>query len=108
MTRDWGVSLEVTDELNEEGFSVTECVGGSMELDEGELGLSYQVGLLVALFFFCPFTHPPRFFSQVVLQSEIEFLTESWYSSLFHSHNALPKHHTLNTLFCCCWLIDIA
>jgi len=37
-----GVSLEFTGELNEEGFSVTECVGGSMELDEGELGLRYQ------------------------------------------------------------------
>ncbi|KAF8815062.1 DAHP synthetase [Phlegmacium glaucopus] len=37
-----GVSLEFTGELNEEGFSVTECVGGSMELDEGQLGLRYQ------------------------------------------------------------------
>jgi hypothetical protein len=39
------VSLEFTGELNDEGFSVTECVGGSMELDEGQLGLRYQVGL---------------------------------------------------------------
>jgi len=37
-----GVSLEFTGELNEEGFSVTECVGGSMELSEQELGLRYQ------------------------------------------------------------------
>ncbi|GLB39483.1 putative class-II DAHP synthase family protein [Lyophyllum shimeji] len=37
-----GVSLEFTGELNEEGFSVTECVGGSMELGEEELGLRYQ------------------------------------------------------------------
>ncbi|EDR01514.1 uncharacterized protein LACBIDRAFT_191889 [Laccaria bicolor S238N-H82] len=37
-----GVSLEFTGELNEEGFSVTECVGGSMELSEEELGLRYQ------------------------------------------------------------------
>ncbi|KAJ7617365.1 DAHP synthetase [Roridomyces roridus] len=37
-----GVSLEFTGELNEEGFSVTECVGGSMELSEAELGLRYQ------------------------------------------------------------------
>ncbi|KAJ7164347.1 DAHP synthetase [Mycena filopes] len=37
-----GVSLEFTGELNEEGFSVTECVGGSMELTEEELGLRYQ------------------------------------------------------------------
>jgi 3-deoxy-7-phosphoheptulonate synthase len=38
-----GVSLEFTGELNDEGFSVTECVGGSMELSEQELGLRYQV-----------------------------------------------------------------
>lgn len=37
-----GVSLEFTGELNEEGFSVTECLGGSMELTEDELGLRYQ------------------------------------------------------------------
>lgn len=29
--------------MNEEGFSVTECLGGSMELGEEELGLRYQV-----------------------------------------------------------------
>lgn len=38
-----GVSLEFTGELNDEGFSVTECLGGSMELSEEELGLRYQV-----------------------------------------------------------------
>ncbi|KAG6844651.1 hypothetical protein H0H87_005102 [Tephrocybe sp. NHM501043] len=38
-----GVSLEFTGEINDEGFSVTECVGGSMELGEEELGLRYQV-----------------------------------------------------------------
>lgn len=38
-----GISLEFTGELNEEGFSVTECLGGSMELSEDELGLRYQV-----------------------------------------------------------------
>ncbi|KAJ6542541.1 DAHP synthetase [Mycena vulgaris] len=37
-----GVSLEFTGELNDEGFSVTECVGGSMELTEEQLGLRYQ------------------------------------------------------------------
>ncbi|PFH45539.1 hypothetical protein AMATHDRAFT_158797 [Amanita thiersii Skay4041] len=37
-----GVSLEFTGELNEEGFSVTECLGGSMELKEEELELRYQ------------------------------------------------------------------
>lgn len=38
-----GVSLEFTGEFNDEGFSVTECIGGSMELSEEELGLRYQV-----------------------------------------------------------------
>ncbi|KAG8994588.1 hypothetical protein FRB94_009774 [Tulasnella sp. JGI-2019a] len=37
-----GVSLEFTGELNDEGFSVTECLGGSMELAEEELSLRYQ------------------------------------------------------------------
>ncbi|KAF9521790.1 DAHP synthetase [Crepidotus variabilis] len=37
-----GVSLEFTGELSEDGFSVTECLGGSMELKEEELGLRYQ------------------------------------------------------------------
>ena len=37
------MSLEFTGELNEEGFSVTECLGGSMELSEDELCLRYQV-----------------------------------------------------------------
>ncbi|KAN0074546.1 DAHP synthetase [Tylopilus felleus] len=41
-----GVSLEFTGELNDEGFSVTECLGGSMELSEEELGLRYQVSHL--------------------------------------------------------------
>ena len=43
MSRLGGVSLEFTGELNEEGYSVTECLGGSMELSEEELGLRYQV-----------------------------------------------------------------
>ncbi|PPQ96054.1 hypothetical protein CVT26_004686 [Gymnopilus dilepis] len=37
-----GVSLEFTGELNDEGYSVTECLGGSMELSEEQLGLRYQ------------------------------------------------------------------
>ncbi|EKM54944.1 uncharacterized protein PHACADRAFT_93861 [Phanerochaete carnosa HHB-10118-sp] len=37
-----GVSLEFTGELTEDGFSVTECLGGSMGLAEEELGLRYQ------------------------------------------------------------------
>ncbi|KZT06458.1 DAHP synthetase [Laetiporus sulphureus 93-53] len=37
-----GVSLEFTGELSEDGFSVTECLGGSMELSEEQLGLRYQ------------------------------------------------------------------
>lgn len=42
-----GVSLEFTGELNDEGFSVTECLGGSMELTEEELGLRYQVSRVI-------------------------------------------------------------
>jgi 3-deoxy-7-phosphoheptulonate synthase len=38
-----GVSLEFTGEINGGGFSVTECLGGSMELSEEQLGLRYQV-----------------------------------------------------------------
>ncbi len=38
-----GVSLEFTGELAEDGFSVTECLGGSMGLSEEQLGLRYQV-----------------------------------------------------------------
>lgn len=38
-----GISLEFTGEFNDEGFSVTECLGGSMELTEDELELRYQV-----------------------------------------------------------------
>ncbi|KAH8832749.1 DAHP synthetase [Flagelloscypha sp. PMI_526] len=37
-----GISLEFTGEINDEGFSVTECLGGSMELKEDELELRYQ------------------------------------------------------------------
>jgi len=40
-----GVSLEFTGELNDEGFSVTECLGGSMELSEEQLELRYQVSV---------------------------------------------------------------
>ena len=34
--------------MNEDGFSVTECLGGSMGLDESELGLRYQVCFNIA------------------------------------------------------------
>ncbi|KAI0677660.1 DAHP synthetase [Trametes maxima] len=37
-----GVSLEFTGELAEDGFSVTECLGGSMRLSEDQLPLRYQ------------------------------------------------------------------
>ncbi|KAI0751180.1 DAHP synthetase [Daedaleopsis nitida] len=37
-----GVSLEFTGELNDDGFSVTECLGGSMMLSEDQLPLRYQ------------------------------------------------------------------
>ena len=45
------MSLEFTGELNDEGFSVTECIGGSMELDEDQLGLRYQVGFIFSFSF---------------------------------------------------------
>ena len=56
------MSLEFTGELNDEGFSVTECIGGSMELDEGQLGLRYQVGpfsecFCLVLFLICSLIH---------------------------------------------------
>ena len=38
-----GVSLEFTGELTEDGYSVTECLGGSMGLSEDQLPLRYQV-----------------------------------------------------------------
>ncbi|EJF62195.1 DAHP synthetase [Dichomitus squalens LYAD-421 SS1] len=37
-----GVSLEFTGELADDGFSVTECLGGSMKLSEDQLPLRYQ------------------------------------------------------------------
>jgi len=41
-TRLGGVHLELTGEVDSDGFSVTECVGGSMELAEDQLDLRYQ------------------------------------------------------------------
>jgi 3-deoxy-D-arabino-heptulosonate 7-phosphate (DAHP) synthase class II len=49
MSRLGGVSLEFTGEFNEEGYSVTECLGGSMELSEEELGLRYQVRIMTCI-----------------------------------------------------------
>ncbi|GAA5876528.1 hypothetical protein JCM8547_009416 [Rhodosporidiobolus lusitaniae] len=37
-----GVHLEVTGDLDEEGRSVTECLGGSMRLEEESLGLRFE------------------------------------------------------------------
>ena len=45
-----GVSLEFTGELNDDGFSVTECLGGSMRLSEDQLPLRYQVRVKVVGF----------------------------------------------------------
>jgi len=42
MTPVSGVNLEFTGELSDEGFSVTECLGGSMKLSEEGPGLRYQ------------------------------------------------------------------
>lgn len=38
-----GVHLEMTGELDEDGYSVTECLGGSMGLKSEHLSLNYQV-----------------------------------------------------------------
>lgn len=40
-----GVHLELTGEVNSEGFSVTECTGGSMGLEDKDLSTNYQVRL---------------------------------------------------------------
>lgn len=37
-----GIHLEMTGETNEDGFSVTECLGGSMQLPDKDLSLRYQ------------------------------------------------------------------
>nr|XP_018266994.1 3-deoxy-7-phosphoheptulonate synthase [Kwoniella dejecticola CBS 10117]OBR89152.1 3-deoxy-7-phosphoheptulonate synthase [Kwoniella dejecticola CBS 10117] len=37
-----GVHLELTGEVNEEGYSVTECIGGSMELEDKDLSFNYR------------------------------------------------------------------
>ena len=39
-----GIHLEMTGEVDENGQSVTECLGGSMELPNDHLPLRYQVG----------------------------------------------------------------
>ncbi|PBK81636.1 DAHP synthetase [Armillaria gallica] len=59
-----GISLEFTGELNDGGFSVTECLGGSMELSEEQLGLRYQS--------FCD----PRLNSEQSLEAERNFKKE--------------------------------
>ncbi|KAH8085811.1 putative family II 2-keto-3-deoxy-D-arabino-heptulosonate aldolase [Filobasidium floriforme] len=37
-----GVHLELTGEVNDDGFSVTECIGGSMELEDKDLSFNYR------------------------------------------------------------------
>ncbi|GFZ48017.1 Phospho-2-dehydro-3-deoxyheptonate aldolase [Saitozyma sp. JCM 24511] len=37
-----GVHLELTGEVNEDGYSVTECIGGSMELEDKDLSFNYR------------------------------------------------------------------
>ncbi|EJT52351.1 family II 2-keto-3-deoxy-D-arabino-heptulosonate aldolase [Trichosporon asahii var. asahii CBS 2479] len=37
-----GIHLELTGEVNDEGYSVTECIGGSMELADKDLGTNYR------------------------------------------------------------------
>lgn len=74
-----GVSLEFTGELNDEGFSVTECLGGSMELSEEQLGLRYQVQInRIISQTFTILTDFMRIIL-VILRSSIELRAESWY-----------------------------
>lgn len=37
-----GVHLELTGDITEDGLSVTECLGGSMQLEEESLGLRFE------------------------------------------------------------------
>ncbi|KAL0252706.1 hypothetical protein I308_102098 [Cryptococcus tetragattii IND107] len=37
-----GVHLELTGEVNDDGYSVTECIGGSMELEDKDLSFNYR------------------------------------------------------------------
>ena len=89
-----GVSLEFTGELNEEWFSVMECVGGSMELDEGELGLRYQVGFaLLDLFFFLL----DFFVCSLILHFFQSFCNPRL--NFEHSLGQFPFHHSPHTSF---------
>lgn len=38
-----GIHLELTGDTDAQGFSVTECLGGSQELQDRDLSLRYQV-----------------------------------------------------------------
>lgn len=44
-----GIHLELTGDTDEEGFSVTECLGGSQELEDKDLNLRYEVYSFVTL-----------------------------------------------------------
>lgn len=66
-----GVSLEFTGELNDEGFSVTECLGGSMELSEEQLGLRYQVFLLCFLHRIYTYIEPSHSATHVLTSNKV-------------------------------------
>jgi len=75
-----GISLEFTGELNEEGFSVTECVGGSMELGEDELGLRYQ-----------SFCDPRLNFEQSL---DVAFLVSNYFKEARHGTTGVNNIYT--------------
>ena len=73
-----GVSLSFTGELNDEGYSVMECLGSSMELGEEELGLWHQVRFFLVFFGGGEISGWFFWLLLVVLWSEVEFRAESW------------------------------
>lgn len=77
-----GVHLEMTGDTNADGFSVTECLGGSMELDVAELAKRYES--------FCD----PRLNTEQTL--DIAFLVADFLSSM--RKGQATGHHILDSL----------
>ncbi|KAG9055979.1 hypothetical protein FS842_000654 [Serendipita sp. 407] len=80
-----GVSLEFTGELSDDGFSVTECLGGSMELSEEELELRYQ-----------SFCDPRLNFEQSL---DLAFLLSNHFKKERRGHSKADRHANLEAAF---------
>ncbi|KAG8871511.1 hypothetical protein FRC20_010501 [Serendipita sp. 405] len=80
-----GVSLEFTGELSDDGFSVTECLGGSMELSEDELELRYQ-----------SFCDPRLNFEQSL---DLAFLLSNHFKKERRGHSKADRHANLEAAF---------